>query len=328
MSKLRILHLSDLHLAEKRAFYERIRNHTNNLLSVYDPDALQTIAQIVYEWGNKLDAILISGDIVVAGTDGNLNRAIDFFGAPSSFEEPWLNNKRKPTLKAFTKPIIIVPGNHDRFRAISGWPGKLFYEYFSSYWTVGIGEIQSNLLPDKESPTLAIICGDFSLDSITDCSPLLKGGHWGQGKIYENRLQKLIQETGRVATSYPACAIIWMIHFAPKFEELYELGVQMRLLNSENLIEEAEKLGIGYILCGHTHLHRDYPIGKDKKIRIHCAGTSTCVDLGYDTTIHLLDIEIEKGSVVSFESQPLIYDPEQQTFFWSMESEGARPNQS
>lgn len=320
MSKLRILHLSDLHLAENRAVYERIRNHTDNLLSVCDPDALEVVAQIVHEWSNKLDAILISGDIVVAGTDRNLNRSIDFFETPPALEEPWLNSKRKPTLKAFTKPIIIVPGNHDRFSNILGWPGKLFYNYYSSYWTVGIGGIQSHFLPDKRSPTLAIICGDFSLDNISDCSSL--GGHWGQGKIYENRLQKLIQETKMVVTSYPACAIMWMIHFAPKYEDHFRLEVQMQLLNSEDLIEEAEKFGVGYILCGHTHLHRDYLIGKDQKIRIHCAGTSTCVDLGYDTTIHLLDIEIENGRIVNFNPKSLAYDPDQQTFFWSMESEG------
>lgn len=321
MSKLQVLHLSDLHLAGNRAYYERWRDYTNNLLSVYDPDALEAIGEIVYRWGNDLDAILISGDIAVTGTEKDINRATEFFTTPFSTEEPWLNNKRKPTLKAFTKPIVIVPGNHDRFCNVAGWPGNLFYSYFSSYWTVGVGEIQCHLLPNKESPTLAIICGDFSLDKISHSSSILLGSHFGQGKVYKHKLQKLIKETKRITTSYPACAIIWMIHFAPQFEKHYELKIQMQLLDSKNLIEEAEKLGIEYILCGHTHLHKDYRIGNNNKVRIYCAGTSTCIGSDIDTTIHLLNIEVENGRVVGFNPQSLTYDPDQQTFFLSTENE-------
>ena len=89
MSKLQVLHLSDLHLAGNRAYYERWRDYTNNFLSVYDPDALEAIGEIVYRWGNDLDAILISGDIAVTGTEKDINRATEFFTTPFSTEEPW-----------------------------------------------------------------------------------------------------------------------------------------------------------------------------------------------------------------------------------------------
>lgn len=309
---LQILHLSDLHLAgSDNSPYPRL---LDKYWSVYNNDALKTLAETVYRWRDRLDAILISGDIAVSGTESNLERVIEFFDSPAHSlpgKEEWLNSKQEPTLRTFPGPIIIVPGNHDRYSNLLGWPGKLFYNYFSSYWKVGAGGIQHHILPNEETPILAVICADFSLDSIFHSTE--SGGHWGQGKVYEERLRNLIKSTEEVTKLYPACAIIWMIHFAPKCEDHFNSTEKIKLIDSEKLIEEAEKAGVRYIFCGHTHLSKEYQPRKSD-IWINCAGTSTCTGSDIDTTIHLRNVKIENGRVIEIRSRTLTYDPERQIF--------------
>lgn len=310
MSKLKILHLSDLHLAAtyNRAKYKAIGSFQNTL-SVYNNDALIALAKFVYIYRNRLDGILISGDIVVTGTDKDLTFAIEFFNSPSDVhsEAPWLNSKGKPTLHAFKKPIIIIPGNHDRYSSIiTGSPGNLFYNYFSSYWDVGAGGIKTFYLPNEESPTLAIVCSDFTLADSGDCTVRL--GHFGQGMIYPHRLDELEDATNRVKETHDSCAIIWMIHFAPKYEEQFKLSERMRLINSDDLIEKAEKVGVKYVFCGHTHRNRPYTVKKNHEIKINCAGSSSCDGPEDDTTIHLREIEINDGEVVQIFSQDYPYN--------------------
>jgi len=310
MPILRVLHLSDLHLSGKLKTYYRSIDKNSGYLSVYNTRALKALAAFVYNWQDRLEAILISGDIAVTGIDSDLKRALQFFCSST-----------EPTLQNFTKPIIIVPGNHDRYdqyskssklalSALLGQPGgKLFDKYFSSYWGAGKSGVQFYKLPSEDSPILTVICSDFSLEKSSDST--VRFGHYGQGKVYQEKLQNLVRCTENMVKNHSSSAIIWMVHFAPKFEDHYDLGIRMRLLDSEKLIKEAEKAGVKYIFCGHTHNHREYQIGK---LQIHCAGTSTCVRNNNDTTIHLRYIDIQNGKVVKIRSRKFTYDPNEQSF--------------
>jgi len=301
MPTVRLLHLSDLHLAGfYRAFYESLGNIFP--LTVYNPDTLLALSEIIYIWREDLDAILISGDIAVAGDDDNLLNAIRKLSASIKQAE-------------FNKPIILVPGNHDRYRNFwSGTPaGRNFDRHFSSSWPVGIQGIYSCFLPNKVSPILAIICADFSLKQIRDSSCI--GGHWGQGKVYKDKLQSLKDETEGIAKSYPDCGIIWMLHFAPKFENVHHgFDPRMFLLDVDDLIEAAKNGGVKYIFCGHTHQYADYVIAVNSGVQIHCAGTSTCLGNDQDTTIHLRLIELDGPNVVQVKSLTYLYDPDRRIF--------------
>src|SRR4030042_1128727 len=329
MPILRILHLSDLHLAGNRAFYERVATFTS-LLSVYKPDALEAITEIIYAWRNELHAIIISGDIAITGTKKDLKHAMELFKTSANphptghWETPWLNYDGEPTFQIFNKPIIIVPGNHDRYDNRLALPGELFYRYFESYWTAGTGGIQLTLLPNSEDPVLAIICSDFTLDSILHATQPM--GHFCQGKVYDDRLKELVRLTETVAFSYPSCAVVWMIHFAPKFRDsqkfqehlgnlkgLAKLKVRLmegltKLIDDGKLAEEAGKLGIRYIFCGHTHVYDNYYVDASNKVCILCSGSATCVSPNCDTTIDLRDIVIENAQVKEIRSQALIWD--------------------
>ncbi|MFZ2410003.1 MAG: metallophosphoesterase, partial [Candidatus Methanoperedens sp.] len=308
MAIVRILHLSDLHLAGT-FWYKRSRH-----LNVYDLDAFSALAEVVCQWRDSIDAILVSGDIAATGCKKDLSRSIDLLSPAheSGSHAALRSRKRTPTRQSFdfSKPIILLPGNHDRYANMSGWPGKRFDKYFSSFWKAGIGGVQTSFLPYNQPPVLAVICADFSLEKPSHSSRLVAGGHWGQGKVYEDRLANLVEETCRVSESCPGCAILWMIHFAPKFENYKALDDRLCLLESDNLIQEAEKYRIKYILCGHTHEHADYMIRGTRLITVHCAGSSACIEPRKQTSMHLRLIEIEDGEIARMRSMTYCYNPD------------------
>ena len=85
----------------------------------------------------------------------------------------------------------------------------------------------------------------------------------------------------------------------------------MWLLGADDLIESAEKIGIEHIFCGHTHQFKIYSI---RNIKIHCAGTCTCIKSNNDTTIHLIDISIENSRINRIASLNLVWDSDNQVF--------------
>lgn len=303
MSIIRLLHLSDLHLAGKyRAFYEKLEK-LNIPLSVHHPDVLSAVSEIIYNWRDEFDGVLITGDISTTGFKDDLQIAID-----------WLNEKTNLTLTpdGFAKPIILVPGNHDRYANLAGFPGTKFDQYFSSYWSAGFGGIQTFFVPDRVSPLLSIVSADFSLKHIYDSS--CPFGHYGQGKVYRDRLLSLVNETKGITKYYPNCGIVWMIHFAPEFEKHHQLDRKMLLLKSDDLIEAAKNIGIRYIFCGHTHQSSDYLTLSNRGVTIHCAGTSTCLGDDHNTTIHIRLIELDGPRIIHVMSRSFLYDPMWQTF--------------
>ncbi|WP_449244004.1 metallophosphoesterase family protein [Desulfobacca acetoxidans] len=305
------MHLSDLHLAGKyRTLYE-LYGKLNIPLSVYNPDALSAVSEIIYNWREEIDGILISGDIATTGSYHDLEHARELLFRST---HGWLSNKKTstPAPNGLIKPIILVPGNHDRYASLAGFPGKKFYTLFSSYWAAGIGGVQTFFLPDAGLPILSIVSVDFSLENIRDSS--CRFGHYGQGKVYVDRLQNLVKETERITRSYHDCGVVWMVHFAPEFERHHQLDPRMVLIDSNDLIEAAEEVGVKYIFCGHTHRYADYLAKTDGRVQIHCAGTSLCVEDDQDTTIHLRIIELDGSNVVKVMSLPYRYDPDRLIF--------------
>jgi DNA repair exonuclease SbcCD nuclease subunit len=312
MPKLRILHISDLHLAGWCSFIYEIAGGAGHFLSVYDRDALEAITQFIYEHRDEIDGIIITGDIAATGTQSDLTRAADFFTTPTNpaSELPWLNSYQEPTLQIFkNKPIIIVPGNHDRFSDLLAWPGNLFYHYFSEYWNVGPGGINAFFLPTKSVPILSIVCADFSLEKTTDSSLLL--GRFGQGRVYSDRMNNLVKETENIRLEYPDCAIAWMLHFAPDCDT-YQIAELKKLINSSELIEKAESGGVKYIFCGHTHQHADYST-TNQAVTVHCAASST-VRPDEGAAIHLREIVIENAEIVAIRSLDFPWNRDQQNF--------------
>jgi DNA repair exonuclease SbcCD nuclease subunit len=315
MSSVKILHISDLHLGSNRPYFNLIDSE-QQFLPIYNEDAFRALAETINELQEYIDGILLTGDISVTGSRTDLNIAISAILSQTEkgASRPSAMLSRGGSainLTGSTKPIFILPGNHDRHCGIAGFPGALFYDFFSSHWHAGTGGVQSYLIPDDESPILAIVCADFSLKKIGDCSTL--GGHWGQGKVYPEILQKLREETLQVRSDYTNCGVIWAIHFAPAYEKYNVLNREMTLIEAQSLLQEADRLGIGYILCGHTHKAASYA-DSPTNVHIQCAGTAACVGQKNETVIHLRDIIVENGIVTQMRSRAIPYDDQFKVF--------------
>jgi len=300
MSCITILHLSDFHFAKHRYRRKFARS------PVYNHYIYERLARFSYGFRKSIDAILISGDIADIGNDTNLALGVELIGSQgaTSPRSRWLNSYNNPTLQASGKPIIVVPGNHDRFERRYGDLGNLFYDYFSSFWNAGAGGVQSRLLPNKEKPKLAIICADFSLDDQNPAS--LKGGQFGQGRASAGRLAALQDETENIRNSHTDIAVIWMIHFAPQYEEHFPswkplVASRSELIGSEELVKAAQDVKVRHLLCGHSHKNKIYEICGEKGLRVHCAGSSAC-QVSDGTCIHIRKIYIENGQISRIKS--------------------------
>jgi DNA repair exonuclease SbcCD nuclease subunit len=283
----RLLHLSDLHLAARK---RRLRQ------SRFDPAVLEELARSAYFLRDHYDAFLISGDLGDSGGMDDLELAFDFLYATAQPSSPaWLSARQKPTLQAAGKPIFLMPGNHDRYRS---WPGgdpagRNFDSVFSGGWSVGVTGVQGIPLPSKNNPFLWLLFADFTLAREGDATGSV--GKWGQGYVYEDRLRDLVSNTS--AAQANNAAVVWVIHFAPEFENHYQLKDSLRLLLGGSLMRKARDLNIRHIFCGHTHQRKVYPERPPFDVSVHCAGTACCRAHNEDTSFHLVEIDVAAGQV-------------------------------
>lgn len=316
METYKLLHLSDLHISVP-TWRQRVRNL---FFCSHDSNALMALAEFIWVWRDKLDAILISGDIVdIDGIQDDLMTAYGFFkqppAAPQLGKLPWITDDNTPTISFFEKPVILMPGNHDRFHNELGRPGcTLFDKHFADYWPVAHGGVWRYTLR-KNGSSLGVVVGDFSLFSIGNSS--IAAGHFGQGMV-DHRINAMKAETERIKED-GAQAVIWMIHFVPEIDNddakfnngrigSYKLK-RMNLIGCDKLSSAAKAVGVNHVLCGHTHIKSQYRTIANNDLSVFCAGTSTCTaGIGKeDTMIHLRKIEINSRGISSFESLDIKY---------------------
>lgn len=285
MHIIRLLHLSDLHLSLKR---RRFRP------SYCDPDCLEEVARIANKNAalDRIDGVIVSGDIADSGRTSDLAIAKDFLFPQELKGFQWITSKLKPSLNVYNKPIIFLPGNHDRFGFFDLVPGsKEFDKFFSGHWKGNDRGISFWCLPDDKNPQLMIICADFTIKSLRDCI------FWiGQGKVYDDQLRELLNFTKKAKDKTP---VIWVLHFAPDKQVGQENPVpfKLKLNDSRILVKKAEVFDIKYIFCGHIHKGTNYNAGISKKVMIHCAGSSTCPELNENPSINLIEIKIEGKNI-------------------------------
>lgn len=308
MGTFSLLHLSDLHIGVSRPL-------ARHAFPCHDSNALIALAEFIWNKRHKIDAILISGDIVsIGGEQDYLMIAERFFKQPASTpyseKQPWITEENTPTISFFKKPVILMPGNHDRYHGKLGRPGcTLFDEHFADYWPVAHGGVWRYILRKNDS-SLGVVIGDFSLISRGDNTVI--GGHFGQG-IIDHRINAMKAETERIRED-GAQAVIWMIHFVPEIDRVPEFKninrlkrQRMNLINCDQLSAAAEAVGVNHLFCGHTHIQSLYIAHANKNLSVYCAGTSTCVAAKEDTMIHLREINIDNGVILPIKSQNLKY---------------------
>jgi 3',5'-cyclic AMP phosphodiesterase CpdA len=309
--RFRLLHLSDLHVAERTYFVERggtflQRYGPKGLAERYSHPArlplLKAVARLAYQEG-PLDAILITGDLSNWGDVPSLRAARNFVMAKSA--GGWHDAQGLPTLQRpdGSAPIHLLPGNHDRYLRVGGLGGPgglLFDEVFQGYWQVGQGVTAFVL-----GRSLGVVMGDMTLTSAAHGTSF-QGGFWGQGKAYVERIAFMKVQTELLRAKHPALAVLWAVHFAPEFKDLPE---ELRLIDGDRLIEAAQELDVRYLLCGHTHSHLQYQAGLGQPVTVFCVGSAAQRNGPSDNTLNLFDVEVESGAITRFEPRILEYEP-------------------
>lgn len=304
---VRLLHLSDLHITSGSLWGQTLLERLNvlNPAVFYDRRSrpadralLVAVARTASEL--EADVVVITGDLANRGDANSLSSAFGFVDHPVS--EKYMDHLAQPTLRGYGCPIWLLPGNHDRydqFAGAVGAGGREFDTVFSKFWNVGQGACSFTLGGD-----FGIVLGDLTLSRIADAKGALSS--LGQGRAYPERIWAMEAATLLLRARHPEIAVVWAVHFAPAFTGL---DSKLRLLEDDRLLEAAAQLGIRHILCGHTHEPRFYcPVAWP--IEILCTG-SAAQRGDHPNTIHLVEIEVSKGTVQRFEPQELHpYAPE------------------
>jgi 3',5'-cyclic AMP phosphodiesterase CpdA len=307
----RLLHLSDFHVAGAslsgafgREFLESFG--PGNLFGLFARPASRTklmaVAEVAYRL-KPLDAILITGDLANRGDRTSLQAALAIVERAAG--SAWKGHDGQPTLQAAGAKIYLLPGNHDRYDqtlGFSGAGGRDFDEVFKTYWNVGQGVSSIHL--DGE---LGVVFGDLTLARVGDAQG--PGASWGQGRAYPERVAFMELETKHLKAKHAGIAILWAVHFAPRFERLDH---SLRLLEEDRLLEAAQRQGIRHLLCGHTHVARHY-FTANPRLEILCTGTAAQAG-NPSNTIHLIEIETKKGSIHRFEPSALDFIPKEGRF--------------
>jgi 3',5'-cyclic AMP phosphodiesterase CpdA len=292
--------------------------------SSYDFDLAKAVAKHAFLRGNQLDAILITGDLATVGSTADLTLAHAYVhdaglpaplpGQPAWAWAPWLSALGFPTLEPSGAPIVLLPGNHDRFH---GWllhaGGTAFDAIFSAYWH-GRRKAQTLIVLQLGRENLAILAADFTLQRDADAD-VATGGRWaymGQGKVYPVVLQALIQETQAQRAQYELLAVVWALHFPPEWAGMDPV---LRLVD-DHLLAAASTAGVRHLFSGHTHEPRRYALASNPAVQVYCAGTAAqyCAPPPNANTLHPLEIDVDGGTIAAVRWATLQWDAVRKDF--------------
>jgi hypothetical protein len=268
VSKLSILHISDLHLINRENIFNAI--YPSYYRGHLVPAAL-ALSDFVRTQGDQFNAIIVTGDIAESGLKDHLDFARNYLFPIKRVGVKGLGNSPLSGFHDNDHNIYLMPGNHDRFFEPAGIPGNTeFDSVFSTEWSDQIGGVQAATFPVPGSPHMvSIVFGDLCLRAFGDADGFPPGCHWGQGTAdYQDTLTKLEIVTDIVRQKAHRdgahCAVLWALHFPPTTD--VTIPAQMQLLQFKRIISLANKLSIRLILSGHIHSSRSFHHGTNDPI--------------------------------------------------------------
>ncbi|HEX8664939.1 MAG TPA: metallophosphoesterase [Beijerinckiaceae bacterium] len=280
----KIAHLSDFHIradwkhSSKTAFivnlvhpFKAQANFSRHRSQTYDPDLFSKTVSFIKRHP-ELKLVVISGDLAGSGM------ASDQLAAREEISR----------LSAFGIPIMLMPGNHDRYYDYAALPGCTeFDNVFSSFRNVQ-DHVETRILEDERGAKLAVISGDFCLRSQEDASRPRIIFRYGQGNVYGDVLDRMKSETESVNAG-----AIWVIHFPPSDD----VKDTLKLHHWDRVIEAAEDSGVKYILSGHLHRSDSFHEKHKKGVTVLCAGAACADPEPEGNWLHILEFAIEDGNL-------------------------------
>ncbi len=320
--ELRILHISDLHVAHGRpraglglgAYWRRLRAgglHRRadlGFLRSHDPDVLEAVAHLAWQLGTAraIDMIAVTGDIATHGRPEDQALARTFIDGRADGSLPWLTSIRPhplisemPTLAGAGVPVVVVPGNHDRYTLPIGLPRNSHFDrefgIAGTWGPLWDGADCQYRLVRANGLVAAVVAADFSLRHALDASVFPPLAYLGEGRAYPDILRRLHGQTAALLNhqSRPDL-VVWLVHFAPDFPFPAGRGWWLGFHDGDKVLQAAASLGVDALLTGHTHRALRYPAGSGT---VHCAGTASQLGAA-EQWVHVLALHPKRGARV------------------------------
>lgn len=334
MQTYRLLHLSDLHVAEEPDRLHFLcmsapRVLGNNIFVksgsqqaspslVGQASHSRAVSRHLARWffdqthvgnvlSNDVHLTLISGDIATTGRIEDLQAARAYLTGPGIVDEPFITSSGRPTLSLSADRVALLPGNHDRYHDNWATPGNgLFENVFPEYWRHN--PVDTWLL-GTGNDSLAIVAADLCLYTVSDAKA--SWGRWGRGRAHRATRYHMQADTKR-ARERGAKAVIWVIHFPPCISSAPSKdGVNrkdrrtLNLLEDEDLIKMAIRCDVRHILAGHLHKPTRYA---HRGVEVLCAGAPMMANPRDRRMAHLVEIDVDNGLVVNIRRKHYEYD--------------------
>lgn len=287
MATFSFIHLSDPHIGEpcnRSPITDFGSGERHTIFGTHDSVQAKGVVRLVRSLvqAEDVSGVVVTGDLAATGEPDDLLAAREFLvGNP--------RDPRQRSLKAAAqgRPLMLLPGNHDRYRLRIGVPGGSdFDRRFRREWRVRRSAQLLGVFRRGDSG-VALIAADFSLgrkDWTRGASAL------GQGSVGFRALRSLTELTRAVRMMDGNVGVIWCVHFAPCFEGI---ASSLALEGDDRLLRAAEAARVDVILCGHTHERRcPYPMGAEGHVL--CAGTC-CAYRGLTHSAMLVGVSVSAG---------------------------------
>ena len=325
----RIIHISDLHFCAtaRRAnalkyvkrrvqeLYGGLERLTPEMIPAfilpdsYCPDLVRFLARKIYQMRNEIDVLLISGDIATTGLPEDLRLGLQFVDAQPS--RTYLGADGRATVKSGRFPIMLIPGNHDRFRSNRGEPGSRTFDLiFDGHWGRTDPEILTGVFSQPHGPSLAIVGADLTLRSEQDAGLPTRVMRYGQGCAYEDVIKKLTAKTADLHQRFPGVGVIWTVHFPPSKDCCGFFGYK-ELRFHPRLVHAATISNVSLVLCGHIHERKLISLDD---LTIVCAGSASVFAEEHGNWFHCLEISIENGRARLTKKSDYLYLEEEGDF--------------
>lgn len=284
MAEFRFVHFSDIHFARlpkridaqefdldelRRIMGQQINAVIQLLSDHHSPDKLTLLSNFLFANASSFHAMVITGDLADSGLPADLAgaRALVYEGGGGepiklgSLTRGWVDEHG-------VKPIVLLPGNHDRFRGARRKPGGTdFDSAFGGLWDPLLDHPRISkpyYLNDRngDGTGLVFVSVDLCLQAADEDAGLL--GHLGQGRMLPEIAAYLPAVLEGIATKGATegrrYCVVLCLHFDPSCTNPFLQIVQCSEL--DQLIASAgKKRQLSLILCGHTHSGKRELIG-------------------------------------------------------------------
>jgi 3',5'-cyclic AMP phosphodiesterase CpdA len=272
-------------------------------VSSYDPEILESLAEFIYENAKlkldddgseiaeegeeKLDAVLLTGDLATTGRRDDIERVSKFLRAKFNAKYPHRSDEddyRGATLSAVKIPVLFLPGNHDRFVPTREMYERVYPKFFTpggiefdqllfDYRRQPLREIElSSKVSEGKNLRVVLLAADFTLEHFDDHEGLY--GWLAQGKVYSDIRQRMIARTEQLREQKKddeILCVLWAVHFPPDYPGNPD---HSKLIGDGKLISGANQAGVRAVLAGHTHEQLRYR-NPGMSFEVFCCGTTT-----------------------------------------------------